>query len=160
MFSTKKKIAALGVSAVAVASAGIAGAYWTTTGSGSGVGDTTAGVEDQLVFTQDTLNAMYPGDSSQPLVVEVKNNSTESAYVASVKAYITTSDAGCTGADFLLAGNAAPSTAGTAVDLTWTAKDMPAGSSDDAISTIKFNNTTSNQDACKDVDVTIHYLAS
>ena len=41
----KKKIAALATGALVLGSAGVAYAYWTTTGSGSGTGSTTAGVE-------------------------------------------------------------------------------------------------------------------
>ncbi|RNM17303.1 hypothetical protein EFL26_00480 [Nocardioides pocheonensis] len=135
-------------------------AYWTTSGSGSGTGSTTAGVSNQLSFSTATLNSMYPGDSSQPLTVTVTNDSGESAYVSTVKAYITTNKSGCTGADFLLNGSAAPSIADDAVALTWTGQDLAAGTDDDATGTIQFNNTGSPQNACKSADVTIHYVAS
>ena len=155
-----KKIAVATATSVALIGGGVAYAYWTTSGSGSGTGSTTAGTLDQLGFQQDTLDAMYPGDSSQPLSVTVTNNSGESAYVATVKAYVTTDKSGCTGADFLLGGTAAPSTAATATALTWTAQDLDAGGADDATSTIQFNDTGDNQDACKDAAVTVNYLAS
>jgi hypothetical protein len=103
---------------------------------------------------------MYPGDASQDLTVTVTNTSGESAYVAGVKAYVTTNKSGCTGADFLLNGAAAPSTALDAVALTWSAQDLVATGHDDATGTIQFNNTGDNQDACKSAAVTIHYLAS
>jgi hypothetical protein len=139
---------------------GVAFAYWTTSGSGEGSAATTAGVVDQLSFDQAAVADMYPGDSSQPLTVTVTNDASESAYVTTVKAYITTDKSGCTGADFLLGGAAAPSTAGTAVALVWTAQDLIAGGSDEATSTIQFNNTGANQDACKEAVVTINYVAS
>lgn len=157
---SSKKIAAVVIGAVALTGTGVAYAYWTTSGSGTGSGTTTAGVKDQLGFTQSTLTAMFPGDTAQTLTVTVKNNSTESAYVTAVKAYITTNKSGCTGADFLLGGAAAPSTAAGATALTWTAKDLAAGASQDATSTIQFNNTSSGQDACKSAAVTINYVAS
>jgi hypothetical protein len=156
----KKKLAALATGALVLGSAGVAYAYWTTTGTGTGAGTTSAGVVDMVGFDQDALNPMYPGDSSQPLSVTVSNDSTESAYIAVVKAYITTNKAGCTGADFLLDGVAAPSTAAAAAELAWTAQDLGAGLADDATGTIQFNNTGGNQDACKSAAVTIHYLAS
>lgn len=161
MFSTKKKIAALGVTAVAVASAGIAGAYWTTTGSGSGAGVTEAGVTDQLAISHAPLTAMFPGDLPQDLVISVENESTQDSYVGTLEAYVTTDDVGCTGADFKINGAAAPSTEGDAVELTWTPQDIDHGATvvnDD--NTIQFNNLATAQDACKDVAVTVHYLAS
>jgi hypothetical protein len=161
MFSTKKKIAALGVTAVAVASAGIAGAYWTTTGSGSDTGATEAGVTDALLITHADLTDMFPGDTPQDLVISVENESTQDSYVGTLKAYVTTSDAACTGADFKINGVAAPSTEGTAVALTWTPQDIDHGATvvnDD--NTIQFNNLATAQDSCKDVEVTVHYLAS
>jgi len=160
MRKNQKITAVVGGTAAAVLVGGVAFAYWTTSGSGEGTGSATAGVADQLSFTQADLSAMYPGDSSQPLTVTVKNTSGESAYVATVKAYVTTDNDGCTGADFKLGGAAAPSTAATAAALTWTATDLAAGGDADATSTIQFNNTSGNQDACKSAAVTIHYLAS
>jgi len=160
MRKTQKTTAVVGGTIAAVLVGGVAFAYWTTSGSGSGTGYTTAGVSDQLSFTQASLTDMYPGDSSQPLTVTVKNTSGESAYVATVKAYITTDKPGCTGADFKLGGSAAPSTVATAAALSWTATDLAAGAQADASSTIQFNNTGANQDACKSATVTVNYLAS
>jgi hypothetical protein len=160
-FSKKQYIAAGAAAVIIAGGAGAAFAYWTTTGSGSGTGSTTAGTVDQLTFTQNTLSAMYPGDSSQDLIVKVTNTSGERAYVSSVKAYVTTDKADCTGADFLLNGEAAPSTAGTAVALGWAAQDLAKnGGNANATSTIQFNDTDANQDACKSATVTINYLAS
>lgn len=159
-FSKKQYLAAGAAAAVIIAGGGAAYAYWTTSGSGSGSGSTTAGVTNQLSFDQNTLTAMYPGDSSQDLTVTVTNASAESAYVSAVKAYITTNKSGCTGADFLLGGSAAPSTAAGATDLTWRSQDLAAGGNDNATSTIQFNDTGANQDACKSATVTINYLAS
>ena len=124
MQKKKKKAIATGT-VVALLGAGAAYAYWTTSGSGEGSGDTTAGVVEPARLHQDSLNAMYPGDSPQDLGVTVTNNATESAYVNTVKAYITTDKgAGCDGSNFLLDGTAAPSTAADAVALTWTAQDL------------------------------------
>lgn len=161
MRKPSKVAVAVAGGALAVATAGTAYAYWTTSGSGTGSGATTAGTVDALSFTQTGLTAMYPGDASQPLTVSVRNTSTtESAYVSTVKAFITTDQTGCTGADFLLGGTPAPVDAADARALTWTPADLVAGSAADASSTVQFNNTTGNQDACKGAVVTVHYLAS
>lgn len=159
-----KKAAAVAVAAVALTGTGVAYAYWTTSGSGSGTGSTTAGTVNQLTFSQNTLNAMYPGDSSQTLTVTVTNPSGENAYVTGVAAYITTNKPGCDGSNFLLGGAAAPSTKLTAAPLTWTAQDLAKTTGHaDATSTIQFNNktgSTDNQDACKGATVTLNYVAN
>ena len=159
-----KRTAVAGVGAAALVTAGIAYAYWTTTGFGSGTGATTAGVINTLSFTQTPLvSAMYPGDSSQSLSVTVANTHlAQKVYVTGVSAYITTGNAGCTGADFNLNGSTTSIDAGSAVPLTWTPQELDAGGldTDDATGTVQFNNTGDNQDACKGAVVTIHYLAS
>ena len=94
--NNKKKAAAAGT-IVALVGAGAAFAYWTTTDTGTGAGDATTGVANQLSFDQNELNAMFPGDTAQNLTVTVTNDATENAYVSTVKGYITTDKAGCTG---------------------------------------------------------------
>jgi hypothetical protein len=167
-FTRNQKVAAvLGAGAMAVAGSGVAFAYWTTTGSGTGsAGTNTAGVTNTLNFTTSTITAMYPGDVSQPFTVTVANTSTtQKVYVTNVKAYITTDKAGCTGADFLLNGVAAPSTSGTAVALGWTAKELDAsgGTTPSGVTSgdaIRFNDTAANQDVCKSAVVTLNYLGT
>lgn len=156
--STWQKIVAGTAAGVAtVGSLGVAFGWWSTTGNGFGEGSTTAGVSDILTFDTADLTAMFPGDESQDLTVTVTNTSGESVYVDAVEAWVTTGNVGCDGSDFLLNGAAAPSTAETAVELTWTDQDMAAGSSDDATGTIQFNNKAVDQDACKGATVTVHY---
>jgi hypothetical protein len=158
-----KKVAAIGLAAgLALGAAGAAFAYFTSTGSGTGTGSVTAGSSD-LTYTQNVLTAMYPGDSTQPLTVTVHNNSTtQNEFVGGVSAYITTSNAGCTGGDFLIDGVAAPSTALTAVPLTFTGVEVAAngGTASTSGDTIQFNDKANvNQDLCKSVTVTLHYAS-
>lgn len=158
-----KRTAVAGVGAAALVTAGIAYAYWTTTGFGSGAATTTAGVINTLSFTQAALTPMYPGDSSQPLSVTVANTHlAQKVYVTGVKAYITTGNAGCDGTDFNLNGSTSSVDAASAVALTWAAQELDAGGldTDAATGTVQFNNKGTNQDACKGAAVTIHYLAS
>ena len=164
-----KPVVAIAAAALVLGTAGVAFAYWTTTGSGEGAGSTTEGVVDTLAFDQNTLTAMYPGDSPQDLVVEVKNaGPNEAVYVSSVKAYITTAPGDpladpapvCDGSNFLLGGVAAPSTEATAAALLWTAQDLAVDEAHDATGTVQFNNKLTNQDACKGAVVTVHYVAN
>ena len=160
-FNKKRLLVALTAIAV-VAVAATAFAYFTSSGSGTGTASVTAGSSD-LTYSTGTLTAMYPGDSSQSLVVTVKNNSTtQKEYVNGVSAYITTNQAGCDGSDFLLNGNPAPSTSGTAVPLHWTATELTAGgSASTSGDTIQFNDKTgTNQNACKGATVTLNYTSA
>lgn len=157
---TKKTAAIATAGVLGLATAGGAYAYWTTTGSGTGTGSTAAGAVT-LSYTTGSLSSMYPGDSQQPLTVTVKNTSTtQKGYVAGVTAYITTDHPGCTGADYLLGGKAGAVDQASAVPLTWAAVDLAAGASQDAKSTIQFNNTGSAQDACKGATVTLNYASN
>ena len=157
-----KKIAVAGGTILALTAGGVAVAYWTTSGSGTGAGSTEAGqATNKITFTQTALSPMFPGDSEQNLIVNVKNTGSQNAYVSTVKAWVETDKLGCTGADYLLGGSAAPTSEATARALTWTAQDLAkSGGNADATSKIQFNNTGANQDACKSAAVTVHYLAS
>jgi hypothetical protein len=159
MRKPSKKALAVVTAVALLAGGGTAFAYWTTSGTGTGTAATTAGTLNALTFTQSTVNAMYPGDSPQTLTVGVKNTGTEATYVTLVKAYITTNKSGCTGADFKI-GGVATGTEADPTGLTWTAADLAADATADATSTIGFNNTSDNQDACKTAVVTVHYVAS
>lgn len=163
--SLKKKIAAAAVAATIAGGAGIAFAYWTTTGSGTGSAATTAGVDGTLTFATATLAAMYPGDSAQGLVVTVTNpDADESVYVSSVRAFVTVVGSGpaCAADDFLLNGSPAPGTASAAVELGWADQELIAGGNAATTGdTIQFNNKpAADQDDCKSAAVTLNYLAS
>ncbi|HEY3240428.1 MAG TPA: hypothetical protein VGL92_12730 [Acidimicrobiia bacterium] len=160
-----KKFAAIAITAGVALTATAAFAYWTTSGSGTGSAAAADGQIDNLSFVTDAITDMFPGDSEQTLRVAVTNDSTQSAYVASVKAYLTVVPAlstdVCGAGDFLLNGDAAPGAEADAVSLTWTAQDLaPTTGTDDATGTIQFNNLGTNQDGCKGAAVTLNYLAS
>jgi hypothetical protein len=157
----KNKIAAVAASAALVAvGGGAAYAYWSTTGSGTGTGATSAGASNLAIAQTSTISNMYPGDSAQTVTATVTNTGTETYKVQALKAYVTTDKQGCTGADYLLNTAAAPSTDTAAVDLGLTAASLAHNGTTTKTFTMQFNNTTSNQDACKGAAVTIHYLAS
>lgn len=158
MRKTQKTTAVVGGTAAAVLIGGVAFAYWTTSGSGSGTGSTTSGAANLTISQTTVLNAMYPGDSAQDLVVNVLNNATNTARVAGVTGYVTTDKEGCDGTDFLLGGST--SSEASPVSLNWTAQELAHGADANATSTIKFNDTGDIQDACKGATVTIHYAAS
>jgi hypothetical protein len=139
--------------ALTVAS-GVAYAYWTASGSGTGTGTTAAGVST-LTATSAALTPMYPGDSPQDIVITVNNPTTQAVYVTSVSAVVSgTTNVGCTAADFTVVGS--PVSVGAQIaasgNLTLTGAYTPP--------TIQFNNTGSNQDACKSVTVNLSFTIS
>ena len=165
--STKSAIAVVAGTALVAGGAGVAYAYWTATGTGSGTATTSTGAPNLLFGATTALDAMYPGDTAQAFSVPLTNKAQNKAYVTGVKAYLTidSSHAGCSAADYVLgassaAAAAAPGSAATAVPLTWTATELASQGSATVSGVIGFNDTASNQDACKGATVTINYLAS
>jgi len=136
--------------------AGAAYAYWTSTGSGTG--SASAGSSTALTVNQTTtLTAMYPGDSAQTISGNFGNTNSGPIHVNTVTASISsvTPASGvsgtCDATDFTLANAAMTVNA-----------DVPAGSGVGSWSgaTIKFNNKTTNQDACKGATVNLRYAIS
>ena len=150
-----KKVAFATAGVLTVAGTGVAYAYWSAGGAGSGTA--AAGTTVALVANQtSTVTGMAPGDSAQTLSGNFNNPNSGPIYVTSVTASIGTvakaagAPAGtCSAADFTLAN------AVMAVGA-----QVPAGTNQGAWTgaTIKFNNsTTVNQDACKGATVTVAY---
>lgn len=79
---TKKKVAALAVACGLVVSTGIAYAYFTTTGSGTGTASTGESSELTLHGTAD--DTLYPGTNS-PVHFTVDNDSPGHQYITTIK---------------------------------------------------------------------------
>jgi len=144
---------------VVLALCGIAYAYWTAGGSGSGTAPT-AGDQTPLVVNQTTTLAnMYPGDSAQTISGTFDNSNQGPIYVGTVTASIDSvtkavgAPAGtCDATDYTLANAAMTVNA-----------EIPVGTGKGAWTgaTIKFNDKTStNQDACKGATVHLAYAIS
>jgi hypothetical protein len=148
----KKKII-LAAAAVVVIGAGSAFAYWSTTGSGSGTGSTSAGASSLTVAQTTVFDAFYPGDLAQGISGTVKNNATNSAYVASVTVSISSVTGGagvCDLTDYTLASPVIP----VGVDVAAGATQTFSGA------TLKFNNKVTNQDGCKGATVHLAYASN
>lgn len=149
MKRNKKTTAILTVALLTVA--GGAYAYWTNTGSGTGTADT--GTNVAVVVNQtSTVSGLAPGLPAQALSGNFDNPNASPVYVAAVTATVTGTDkSGCGPTDYTIAGTApvaAQVGAGTGVGA-WTGL------------TIQFNNKSgTNQDACKNAEVTIAYTSS
>jgi len=145
----RKKIAALVV--VLMALGGVAYAYWTTTGSGTGSAST-GNIAQITVNQTSTITGLAPGLAAQTLSGNFDNPNDGPVYVTSVTATVTGTDkAGCTASDYTIAGSAAVNA------------QVAAGNAQGAWSglTIQFNNKpTVNQDACKGATVNIAYTSN
>ena len=144
--TTKKRTGIAATVLVLVAGSGVAYAYWTNSGTGSG--SATTGTNAALTVNQtSTVTAMAPGVAAQPLSGNFDNPNAGPVFIKTVAATVTargwpaappptTPSAGTS-----IIGSAAPG-AGDSV---------PAGTSVGSWSglSIAFNNTASNQDACK-----------
>jgi hypothetical protein len=165
-FSKKQFLAAGAAAAILAAGGGVAYAYWSTTGSGTGNATTSGGVAQGIAITGDVADAMFPGDSAQTVTFTATNTSTQSVYVSGVKAYLSVAKAAgapagtCDSTDYLLNGSEAPGTAETAATLAWSAQEIAAGADAKSTFTIQFNDKTSNQDACKGASVTVNYASN
>jgi hypothetical protein len=136
---------------VALASAGVAFAYWTN--SGTGTGTATTGTSSAITVNQtSTVINMGPGVAPQALSGNFNNTNSGPVYVAAVTARVTgTNKTGCDDTDYTIAGTATVNA------------EVPAGTGVGSWSglTIAFNNKTGvNQDACKNAVVTIAYASS
>ena len=136
---------------------GIAFAYWTVTGSGSGTGAT--GDNAAITINQtSTVTNLRPGGPAQELEGDFTNTNGGPVYVTSVTASIAsvTKAAGaptgtCDATDYTLTG------ATMTVDA-----EVPAGANQGSWSgaTIAFNNKATNQDACKGATVNLAYTSA
>lgn len=154
-----KSFAALIGAVMVVVFAGVAFAYWTAGGSGSGTaatGTNTTMIANQLT----TVTAMGPGDSPQNLSGDFTNSSDGPVYVNSVTASISGVvkadgvSGTCDETDYSLVNPV--STVNEEVPVgpgvgAWGATDTP---------TIQFNNKTTIQDACKGATVYLSYVIS
>ena len=150
----KKSKLIVGTATVALVGGGVAFAYWTTSGTGTGTATTGSTVAITAVQTS-TVSGMRPGDAAQPLTGTFNNPNSGPVYVATVTASIdsVTQAAGasgtCDASDYTLAN-----------PVMTVGAQVPAGNAQGSWlgATIKFNNKPAvNQDACKGATVNLAY---
>jgi hypothetical protein len=140
-----KKRTALVLGAVAVlAVAGIAVAFWTTSGSGSGSG-AVADSNGTLVLHGTITNALTPGSTS-PVAFTADNSGSSSLQVGTVHAVVSIDGAhpGCKASDFSIAD--------TAENQVIPAEGSAALAHDGSIS---MADTAENQDACQGATISL-----
>jgi hypothetical protein len=154
----RKRLVLIVTAALLLTGGGIAFAYWSA--GGSGTGSATTGTSVAITANQtSTVTNMRPGDSAQTLSGTFTNTNTGPVYVASVVASISSVDKAvgapsgtCDATDYTLANATmtvnAEVASGTGVGA-WTG------------ATIKFNDkVATNQDACKGATVNLAYTVN
>lgn len=151
---TKRRKVVAGAAALVLAGSGVAFAYWSAGGSGSGTAATGTNVAITAVQTS-TVAGMAPGDSAQTLSGNFTNTNSGPVYVTSVTASISSVVKAdgvlgtCDATDYTLANAVMTVNAQVAAG---TGQGAWTGAS------IKFNNKTdANQDACKGATVNLAY---
>jgi hypothetical protein len=151
--STKAKLVVVAAAGGAVAMSGVAYAYWTT--QGSGTGSATAGSDvagDKIQLTQiGTLTGFYPGSTPQSVMVRATNPAAFSQKVGNVT--VTVAAAGSCAADNWTVSDAADSFG----VLTAGSSSAPEGQ---AVATIQLRESGANQDACKGVSPVLTFTSA
>jgi hypothetical protein len=154
----RKRLVAIVTAALLLTGGGIAFAYWSAGGAGTGSATTGSNVPITAVQTS-TVTNMGPGDSAQTLSGNFTNTNSGPVYVTSVVASISSVTKGgsapagtCDATDYTLASATmtvnAEVASGTGVG-SWTG------------ATIKFNDKAGTlQDACKGATVNIAYVVN
>ncbi|MDX6615979.1 MAG: hypothetical protein QOD60_1070 [Solirubrobacterales bacterium] len=148
-FTKKGLFAAFGVVAVVVIG-GLALAYWT--GGGSGTGTSTAGTSGTVVLTGTSPAGIAPGTSAA-VTFTAANSGAAAVYVTTVHMVSLAADAGhsaCTTADFSMAD-------------TTQNHQVPAGATVEALpvtGSLVYANTGISQDACKGATLTLTLTSS
>ncbi len=142
-----RSAAVVGTGVLLLGVSGVAYAFWTTTGSGSGTAATGTTVP-VTVNQRVTASNMGPGVAAQTISGDFTNTNEATVKLSSLTATATPDKVGCSAADYSITGLTVSN--GTVVKGTggaWTGQ-------------IQFvNDTTRNQDACKNAVVTIAYTA-
>jgi len=142
----KKRTLVLGLVAV-LAIAGIAIAYWTTTGSGEGSG-TVASSNGTLTLHGEVTEALTPGASS-PVKFSADNAGSSSLQVSTVHAVVSIdkehAENGCKSSDFSIADTAENQVVGAKQSGVALAKE----------GSIAMTDSAENQDACKGATISL-----
>jgi hypothetical protein len=151
----KSRFVALAVLALALAMGGIAFAYWTQGGSGSG--GATAGTTSAITVNQTgTPTGLYPGGPAVPLSGTFTNPNSHPVHISSVTAVVHTFSSSlvdntkpaCTQADFVVGGSSGANVVPAGTGGSWTGL------------TISLADGVANQDNCKGVSITLDYTAT
>jgi hypothetical protein len=141
-----------------IAVSGVAYAYWTAGGTGTGSANAADSVSTLTAKGPASLTSMFPGDAAQTISGTFDNPNAAATWVTSVTVSITVTKAGgapsgnCDATDFDLVNPVA-----TVNALIPTGSGQGAWGNLATHPTIQFHNKASNQDACKGATVDLTY---
>lgn len=143
---------------------GVAVAYWTTTGSGTG--SAPVGTSTPLTVTQNTtFTSLVPGGTAQGIDFTLNNPSTADVQVTSVVVAVASTSAGaaCPPANFTIVQPSKPSVTTPVIVAGSSSESFTSGAGGEQASTgatLRMDNTASNQDGCKNATVNLTYTVS
>ncbi|MDQ1689095.1 MAG: hypothetical protein QOK42_2070 [Frankiaceae bacterium] len=150
---SKKLIAAVAGTAAAVALSGVAYAYWTTTGAGTGTVTNASSNGTVTLHASWPTTALFPG-GSQSVSFTADNGGATDLYVGTIHLASVSVDAGhatCVVGDFTM-----PDVVSNTPVIHGASGQAIAGTG-----TLSFaNNATTSQDTCKGADITLHLTSN
>lgn len=155
---TKKRALVLGVVA-ALAVAGIAIAYFTSTGSGTGSATVGSATAFKVTVSAATGGPLYPGSGSESLAYSVKNEGAGAQNVNSTSATVASDEAG----DITQGGEPVEGCKAswfTATDTSPAPVNLKGGESASGSVEVTMQDSGSNQDACQGASPDITVSAS
>jgi hypothetical protein len=140
-----RKAAVLGIFLGAVAISGVAFAYFTSGGSGSG--SATVGSTSAVQISNDTpAGQLYPGGSAVSVSVHLHNPGSGNEYIGTVSGSVE-DNGSCLGSWFTVAPKAYNA-------------EVNAGATNDTTTTISMSDSGGNQDACQGKTLTIDWSSN
>jgi hypothetical protein len=159
-FTRKRVLTALGVVGI-VAVAGVAFAFWTT--SGSGTGTATAGSDAGVTVSGDPSNGIHPGGSVPVTTTVTNSSSTQKQYVANLHVTIsidpTHAGDGCLASWFTYKADSEGSGDSNphAVALN---TELAASGTTSIDGHVFMSDPSTNQDACKGATINLDYAVN
>ncbi|HEX6357661.1 hypothetical protein [Actinophytocola sp.] len=154
--SKKAKFVVAGAVALTMIGGGVAFAYWSTTGEGSGSATSSNGASDLTISQTNAPSGLAPSVAPVDVTGSITNNAPNSAYVNQLTVEITGVDAGhpgCSAADFGLTTGSSPlSKLGATQTLTRPVTTELASGGSVSFPAFKIgfaNDPSASQDACK-----------
>jgi hypothetical protein len=150
----KSKLIVAGAAIIGLASSGVAYAYWTTSGNGSGSASTGASSAFAVTTDAATGGPLTPGGPSETVGFHVTNNNSGVQHLTAVAVTVANSDntawtavSGCSSLDYTVVPH-------------FTAGDLAAGAIASGTVTITMNNLGSSQNGCQNATVPLYVAAS
>jgi hypothetical protein len=144
LFSTKKRIAAVVLSgAVLLGTGGIAAAYFSTSGTGTGAAATGSSTGPLTITQVGTVTGLLPGGPAGTINYSVKNTSAGAQFVGPVTVTVTAVTTGSIAADEACATSMYVTTPGAALG------SIAPGATVTGTATIQMKDDGKNQDNCQ-----------